>query len=137
MNRSAKGLSIVTTNLDGFSLVNRRQFAKLSPRQTFPLYGNQCQHTIFLTICAFHLVSRDHFLRPLDGVQNPFMEEIEDQIISYAKCSITLVPSYNALITTACMDYTYIHSGSLQYHNVHDIKMHFITQIWDIYVLPL
>ena len=43
MNRSAKGLSMVTTNLDGFSLVNRRRFAKfakLSPRQTFPLYGS-------------------------------------------------------------------------------------------------
>ena len=42
MNRSAKGLSMVTTNLDGFSLANRRRFAKfakLSPRQTFPLYG--------------------------------------------------------------------------------------------------
>ena len=42
MNRSAKGLSMVTTNLDGFSLVNRRRFAKFakpSPRQTFQLYG--------------------------------------------------------------------------------------------------
>ena len=42
INRSAKGLSMVTTNLDGFSLANRRRFAKfakLSPRQTFPLYG--------------------------------------------------------------------------------------------------
>ena len=42
MNRSAKGLSIVTTNLDGFSLAIRRRFAKfakLSPRQTFQLYG--------------------------------------------------------------------------------------------------
>ena len=42
MNRSAKGLSMVTTNLDGFSLANCRRFAKftkLSPRQTFPLYG--------------------------------------------------------------------------------------------------
>ena len=42
MNRSAIGLSMVTINLDGFSLANRRQFAKvakLSPRQTFLLYG--------------------------------------------------------------------------------------------------
>ena len=42
INSSAKGLLIVTTNLDGFSLANRRQFtkfAKLSTRQTFPLYG--------------------------------------------------------------------------------------------------
>ena len=33
---------MVTTNLDGFSLVNCRRFAKiakLSPRQTFLLYG--------------------------------------------------------------------------------------------------
>ena len=33
---------MVTTNLDGFSLANRRRFAKfakLSPRQTFLLYG--------------------------------------------------------------------------------------------------
>ena len=45
MNRSAKGLSMVTTNLDGFSLAKLRlftKFAKLSPRQTFPLYGIQC-----------------------------------------------------------------------------------------------
>ena len=48
MNRSAKGLSMVTTNLDGFSLANRRQFAKfakLSPRQTLPLYGIENHHT--------------------------------------------------------------------------------------------
>ena len=41
MNRSAKGLLIITTTLDGFSLANHRQFtkfAKLSTRQTFPLY---------------------------------------------------------------------------------------------------
>ena len=38
MNRSTKGLLIVTTTLDGFSLVNCRQFvkfAKLSTHQTF------------------------------------------------------------------------------------------------------
>ena len=42
MNRSAIGLSMVGINLDGFSLANRlrfAKFAKLSPRQTFPLYG--------------------------------------------------------------------------------------------------
>ena len=42
INRLAKGLSMVTTNLDGFSLAKRRRFAKfakLSPRQTFSLYG--------------------------------------------------------------------------------------------------
>ena len=42
MNRSAIELSMVTINLDGFSLANRTRFAKfakLSPRQTFPLYG--------------------------------------------------------------------------------------------------
>ena len=34
---------MVAINLDGFSLANRLRFAKfvkLSPRQTFPLYGN-------------------------------------------------------------------------------------------------
>ena len=44
MNRSAKGLLIVTilATLDGFSLANCRRFAKfakLSTRQTFPLYS--------------------------------------------------------------------------------------------------
>ena len=42
MNRSAKGLSMVGIDLDGFSLANRLQFAKfakLSPCQAFPLYG--------------------------------------------------------------------------------------------------
>ena len=42
MNGSAKGLLMITTNLDGFSLVNRRRFAKLtklSTCQTFLLYG--------------------------------------------------------------------------------------------------
>ena len=42
MNSSANRLSIVTTNLYGFSLANHRRFAKfvkLSPCQTFPLYG--------------------------------------------------------------------------------------------------
>ena len=43
MNRSAKGLLIVTTNLDDFSLAYSRRFvkfAKLSTCQTFLLYGN-------------------------------------------------------------------------------------------------
>ena len=42
MNRSAKKLLIVITNLDGFSLANCRQFAefaKLSTHQTFLLYS--------------------------------------------------------------------------------------------------
>ena len=42
INGSANRLLIVCTNLDGFSLANHRRFvkfAKLSPRQTFPLYG--------------------------------------------------------------------------------------------------
>ena len=42
MNKSTKGLLIVTTTLDGVSLVNRRRFAKftkLSTCQTFLLYG--------------------------------------------------------------------------------------------------
>ena len=42
MNRLAKELFIDTTNLNGFSLVNRRGFAKftkLSASQTFPLYS--------------------------------------------------------------------------------------------------
>ena len=46
MTRSAIGLSMVTINLDGFSLANGRRFAKfakLSPRQTFPLYGSLYQ----------------------------------------------------------------------------------------------
>ena len=53
-NRSAKGLSMVTTNLDGFSLAKCRRFAKfakLSPRQTFPPYGiqNTSQYIIVIT----------------------------------------------------------------------------------------
>ena len=42
MNRLAKELFIDTTNMNGFSLVNRRGFAKfpkLSISQTFPLYS--------------------------------------------------------------------------------------------------
>ena len=42
MNGSAKGLSMVGINLDGFSLANRlrfAKFAKLSPHQTFSLYS--------------------------------------------------------------------------------------------------
>ena len=34
MNRSAKGLLNVTTTLDGFSLTNHRQFAKLPTHET-------------------------------------------------------------------------------------------------------
>ena len=42
MNRSAKGLLIVITNLNSFSLGNHRRLAKLAKlyaRQTFPLYS--------------------------------------------------------------------------------------------------
>ena len=45
INRSANRLLIVSTTLDGFSLVNHRRFTKftkLSPCQTFPLYSSQC-----------------------------------------------------------------------------------------------
>ena len=64
MNRSAKGLLIVTTNLDDFSLANYRQFAKfvkLSTRQTFLLYGitlllRKLQHVGHKrVICGSHL----------------------------------------------------------------------------------
>ena len=44
MNRSAIGLSMVTINLDCFSF-RFAKFAKLSPRQTFPLYGMYYIHT--------------------------------------------------------------------------------------------
>ena len=44
MNRSAKGLSMVTINLDGFSLANFAKFAKLSPHQTFLLYSMYLLH---------------------------------------------------------------------------------------------
>ena len=49
MNRSAKGLSMITINLDDFSLANRRRFAKfakVSPCQTFPLYGMFLAHGV-------------------------------------------------------------------------------------------
>ena len=39
MNRSAKGLSIVTTNLDGFSLQMICQTYQTFYHHTFPLYG--------------------------------------------------------------------------------------------------
>ena len=42
MNKLAKGLSMVTTNLDGFTLANLRRFTKfaeVSTHQTFPLHG--------------------------------------------------------------------------------------------------
>ena len=48
--RSAFRLLIVSTNLDGFSLMNRgrfAKFAKLSPHQAFPLCGSKIE--IFLT----------------------------------------------------------------------------------------
>ena len=38
-NRSANRLLMISTNLDGFSLANHRQFANVSPRQSFPPYG--------------------------------------------------------------------------------------------------
>jgi len=39
MNRFSQKVIIVCRNLDGFSLVNQGWFTKLSPCQTFPLYG--------------------------------------------------------------------------------------------------
>ena len=59
MNGSANRLSMVGINLDGFSLANRlrfAKFAKLSPRQTFPLYGT------FVTQEAFHKTSGNLYL---------------------------------------------------------------------------
>ena len=38
MNRSAKGLLIVTTTLDGFSLANRRRFAKFTKLSRYNLW---------------------------------------------------------------------------------------------------
>ena len=75
MNRSALGLSIVTINLDGFSLANRRRFAKfakLSPRQTFQLYGmlhvwcheKSTMHPCYVFACTtfFHGVEHTHLI---------------------------------------------------------------------------
>ena len=38
MNRSAKGLLIVTTTLDGFSLANHTQFAKFTKLSCYTVY---------------------------------------------------------------------------------------------------
>ena len=43
MNRLAEMLSIVTTDLDGFSLANSPNFC---PRQTFPPYGKPLEHKL-------------------------------------------------------------------------------------------
>jgi len=39
INRFSQKVIIVNRNLDGFRLVNHAKFVKLSPCQTFPLYG--------------------------------------------------------------------------------------------------
>ena len=57
MNRSAKGLLIVTITLDGFSLANHRpfaKFAKLSTRQTILLYSTSCLciNVFMFTFCV-------------------------------------------------------------------------------------
>ena len=39
MDRFSHKVIIISKNLDGFNLANYRRFAKLFPRQTFPLYG--------------------------------------------------------------------------------------------------
>ena len=47
---------MVTINLDGFSLVNPRRFAKfakLSPRQTFPLYSIMYMHVIHIYVYVY------------------------------------------------------------------------------------
>ena len=61
MNRSANRLSVVTTNLDGFSLANHGRFAKftkLSPRQTFPLYGIT---TVYIDNTAHNKMVKDFY----------------------------------------------------------------------------
>ena len=58
INRSAKRLVIVRTNLDGFSLANHQHLTKLSLCQTFPLYSNlsiryyilYCLHIISIVV---------------------------------------------------------------------------------------
>ena len=60
MNRSANRLLIVSTNLDGSSLANHgwfTKFAKLSPRQTSPLYG--IHMTISWCYCVFIIIVID------------------------------------------------------------------------------
>ena len=47
IHNSANRLLIASINLDGFSLPNHgrfTKFAKLSPNQTFPLYGIYIKH---------------------------------------------------------------------------------------------
>jgi len=49
MNRLSQKVIIVSRNLDDFSLANYGQFAKftkLSPCQTFPLYGMVCSYQL-------------------------------------------------------------------------------------------
>ena len=53
INKTSKGLLIVSNNLDDFSLENHRQFAefaKLFPSQTFLLYGKRpCSYSIYVS----------------------------------------------------------------------------------------
>ena len=46
MNRSAKGLSMVAINLDGFSLANRQRFAKLSRYAVYMQSSCTCDHLV-------------------------------------------------------------------------------------------
>ena len=51
VNRSAKGLSMATTNLDGFSLANRRRFAKFAKlsRYTVRQLGARISISVYYT----------------------------------------------------------------------------------------
>ena len=64
INGSANRLLIESINLYGFSLANHgwfAKFAKLSPCQTFPLYGNICTHNcIQAYIMCTHLKGGGH-----------------------------------------------------------------------------
>ena len=54
MDRFSHKVIIISKNLDGFSLANHRRFAKfakLSPCQTFPLYGIH-MYVLLLCVCV-------------------------------------------------------------------------------------
>ena len=60
MNRSAKGLSMLTVNLDGFSLVKHRRFAKfakLSPHKLFHYTVNYIEQILISQTRVFILLS--------------------------------------------------------------------------------
>ena len=115
INRSAEGLLIVTTTLDGFSLVNRQQ-------PFYPPNFPTIRHMCCVHVCVLFLYCRTHHYR---------VKITQSRSIVQHKPVLTVVYSKRTTITAAALLITYYAGAISRYHclNAGQILVHLVNAL--------